>query len=197
MGMISTRSEMLILLSVFAIILLSFLYIYSASYAQQTQPNSQTKLKTNTKVISVSQPAQSPATLVHKLPSVKIKSPIRGQQVLVGSNLTISGTSTDNATTNCGVYVIADSIKPYQKTVPMGKGAGANDYSTWIYPLTPKYTTIKKGANEITAKISCAAMPKNLTKFYSINITGVTTSPVVTNNSTNSSPSSIIKLPFT
>jgi hypothetical protein len=129
--------------------------------------------------------------------SVKIKSPTRGQQVLVGSNLRISGTSTENATTNCGVYVIVDSIKPYQKTVPTGKGAGANYYSTWIYPLNPKYTTIKKGANEITAKISSAAKPNNLTKFYSINITGVTTPPVVTNNSTNSGPSSIIKLPFT
>ncbi len=104
---------------------------------------------------------------------VKITDPIKGQQLAVGKNLTLLGTSNYGATSNCGVFVIVDSTRPYQKTIPIGQ-AGGNDYSKWKYTLTPTYNgTIKEGINRITAKLLCQAIPANLTKFYSINVTGV------------------------
>ncbi|HYA82273.1 MAG TPA: hypothetical protein VEH06_02315 [Candidatus Bathyarchaeia archaeon] len=49
-----------------------------------------------------------------------------------------------------------------------------NDYSTWKYTFTPAYAgTIREGVNRITAKLLCQANPTNLTKFYSINVTGM------------------------
>lgn len=104
---------------------------------------------------------------------VKITYPGKGQQVPVGSNLTVIGESTDNATSdNCQVSVIVNNVKPYQPAT--GKATGReNDYSTWNFLLTPKYTAIKQGMNKITAKLSCLATPANLTKWYSLNVTGV------------------------
>jgi hypothetical protein len=104
---------------------------------------------------------------------VRITDPVRGQQLAIGKNLTITGTSSYSSTSNCGVYILVDGIKPYQKTIPVGQ-AGGNDYSKWKYTLTPAYVgTIKEGVNRITAKLVCQASPVNLTKFYSINVTGM------------------------
>jgi hypothetical protein len=104
---------------------------------------------------------------------VKITNPARGQQVAIGKNLTLSGTSSYNATSNCGVFVIVDGVRPYQKTTPIGQ-TGGNDYSKWKYTFTPAYAgTIREGINRITAKLICQANPANLTKFYSINVTGM------------------------
>jgi hypothetical protein len=51
---------------------------------------------------------------------------------------------------------------------------GGNDYSKWKYRFTPAYAgTIREGINGITAKLLCEANPANLTKFYSINVTGM------------------------
>jgi hypothetical protein len=105
--------------------------------------------------------------------SVKITDPIKGQQIGVGKNLTLLGTSKYNATSNCQVLVIVDSTRPYQKTIPIGQ-AGADDYSKWRYALAPTYAgSIKEGINRITAKLLCNTNPTTLTKFYSINVTGV------------------------
>lgn len=105
--------------------------------------------------------------------AVKITEPMKGQQLNVGKNLTVLGISNYSATSNCGVLVIVDGIKPYQKTIPVGQ-TGGNNYSRWKYTLTPPYNgTIKEGTNRITAKLLCQAIPENLTKFYSINVTGV------------------------
>jgi len=104
---------------------------------------------------------------------VKITDPAKGQQVAIGKNLTLSGTSNYNATSNCGVFVIVDGVGPYQKTTPIGQ-TGGNDYSMWKYKFTPTYAgTIREGINRITAKLLCQANPANLTKFYSINVTGM------------------------
>ncbi len=104
---------------------------------------------------------------------VKIIDPAKGQQVAIGKNLTLSGTASYNATSNCGVFVIVDGVRPYQKTIPIGQ-AGGNDYSKWKYTFTPAYAgTIREGINRITAKLLCQANPANLTKFYSINVTGM------------------------
>src|SRR5215211_2607016 len=46
---------------------------------------------------------------------VKITSPVTGQKVPIGE-LKVLGTSTDNATTDCQVYVDVNDIKPMQNT---------------------------------------------------------------------------------
>src|SRR5215469_4672016 len=124
---------------------------------------------------------------------VKITNPNKGQQVSIGKSLTLLGTSSYNATSNCGVFVIVDSVRPYQKTIPIGQ-AGGNDYSKWKYTFTPAYAgTIREGINRITAKLLCQANPANLTKFYSINVTGMNGvvpkqySAITRSNTTNSS----------
>jgi hypothetical protein len=45
---------------------------------------------------------------------VKITYPAKGQQVAIGKNLTLLGTSSYNATSNCGVFVIVDGVRPYR-----------------------------------------------------------------------------------
>jgi hypothetical protein len=49
---------------------------------------------------------------------VKIIDPAKGQQVTIGKNLTLSGTASYNAASNCGVFIIVDGVRPYQKTIP-------------------------------------------------------------------------------
>ena len=116
---------------------------------------------------------------------VKITSPAKGQHVPVG-NILISGTSSSNATNHCAVSVIINGIKPYQQATSTGN-KGPNDYSNWTLAATPKYRTIKEGVNKMTAKYSCP-QNINLTKFYSVNVTGVAAkaqqpiAPTPTNN---------------
>jgi|SRR5215831_19619984 len=124
---------------------------------------------------------------------VKITNPAKGQQVSIGKNLTLSGTSNYNATSSCEVFVIVDGVRPYQKTTPIGQ-TGGDDYSKWKYTFTPAYPgIIREGINRITAKLLCQANPANLTKFYSINVTGMNGivpkqySPITGSNTTNSS----------
>src|SRR5215207_6475828 len=111
---------------------------------------------------------------------VKITSPVKGQKVPVGE-LVVSGTSTDNATTDCQVYVDVNDIKPMQNTTAAGVG-GQNDYSNWTFTYTSKYHLISEGVNELTAKLSCINNPANITKYYSVNVTGVATSLAAANN---------------
>nr|MDQ3971177.1 hypothetical protein [Thermoproteota archaeon] len=105
---------------------------------------------------------------------VKITSPFTGQQVPVGE-LTISGISTDNVTTDCTVYADINNTKPFQKAVATGPG-GVNDYSTWTFTYTPEYHLITNGTNNLTSKLSCIdddGNSVNLTKYHSVNLTGV------------------------
>jgi hypothetical protein len=102
---------------------------------------------------------------------IKITSPTRDQQIPVGKDLTISGTSMDNATSNCQVSVIVNNVKPYQNSAAAGTG-GAADYSKWNFVLTSKYTTIKQGENRITARYECVNDPASK-GFSSVNITGI------------------------
>lgn len=100
----------------------------------------------------------------------------------------ISGTSSSNATNHCTVSVIINGIKPYQQATSTGI-KGPKDYSNWTFSATPNYSTIKEGINKITAKYSCP-QNINLTKFYSVNVTGVAAkgqqpvAPTPTNNTT-------------
>jgi hypothetical protein len=106
---------------------------------------------------------------------VEIVSPSKGEQVLVGKDLVISGTSAGNtnaASINCQVSVIVNGIKPYRPATATGPNR-SDDYSKWNFTLSPKYTSIKQGQNKITAKYSCANSPSSF--YNSVNVTGVTT----------------------
>jgi hypothetical protein len=155
-----------------------FLFIVLANtivYAQQMSPPSST---------SPQIPVQSSSS--PKLHAVKIISPIKGQQIPVGKDLTIAGTSIDNATSNCQVSMSINRVKPYQPATAAGTG-GANDYSKWNFVLTPNYTTIKPGPdNRITAKYTCTDNSVVASPTYSsVNVTGVMDSTSTTVPTTN------------
>ncbi len=129
---------------------------------------------------------------------VNITSPERGKTIPVNSSLTVSGKSTDNPFDEiCQVSVIVNSIRPYQLATANGSIGQASDYSKWFFILSPNYTSIKEGINEITARLSCLpsiTTGNNLTKWYSVNVTGVTvdqnaTAAATTTPTTTTSPS--------
>jgi hypothetical protein len=134
---------------------------------------------------------------------IKITSPSTGQQVPAGE-LTISGTSTDNATFDCTVYADWNNTKPFQKAIATGPG-GVNDYSRWTFTYTDDYHLITNGTNNLTSKLSCidnsnGGSTANLTKNYSVNVIGVaitgvaatTTTTKEQNNDSSVSPSSTL-----
>src|ERR687887_1389808 len=139
---------------------------------------------TTTAVVHAQQLSSSslPSKAPH-ITKIKISSPIKGQEVPVGKDLTVSGTSIDNAaasTNDCKVSISINKVRPYQPATPAaaaGAGsssgsAGATDYSKWNFVLTSKYTTVKPGPNRITAKYECVNNP-SLTSYSSVNVTGV------------------------
>ena len=115
---------------------------------------------------------------------VKITSPAPSQEVPAGQ-LNVLGTSTDNSTTDCQVLVDLNDIKPMQNTTAAGAG-GQHDYSNWTFTYTSKYHLITEGVNELTAKLSCIDNPANVTKYYSVNVTGLA-APTNSNNTTTTS----------
>ena len=113
--------------------------------------------------------------------TIKIESPLSNQQVPVGE-LKISGTSSDNSSAQCQVYVDWNNLKPYQLATPTGSN-GTSDFSTWSFTYTPKYHLIQTGLNDLTSKITCLVPPAGptVTKWFSINVTG-SSSPNQTSN---------------
>jgi hypothetical protein len=104
--------------------------------------------------------------------SISIESPLSNQQVPVGE-LKISGTSSDNSSAQCQVYVDWNNLKPYQLATPTGSN-GSSDFSTWSFTYTSKYHLIQTGLNDLTSKITCLVPPTGpaVTKWFSINVTG-------------------------
>jgi hypothetical protein len=123
------------------------------------------------------------------LPEVKITSIEDGDSVPVLGNLTISGTSSDDASSACQVSVIANDVKPYQPVIATGSG-GPADYSDWEFTITSNYTSIKAGENEITSKVVCPGNGAELTKWYGVNVTGVSGTSSVNANSSEQSDES-------
>jgi hypothetical protein len=138
-----------------------------------TSPSPSTSANTTSKQSTSQLPSSSSSSLSSSsvLHGVRITVPIKGQQVPAGTLVKISGTSKDNATSDCQVNIIANGVKPYQNTSAAGSG-GPKDYSRWTFSLSSNYTLIKQGTNEITAKFSCNSNP-SLASFYSVNVTGV------------------------
>ena len=118
------------------------------------------------------EPQQQPSPPTATLPkdSVTITSPKDGQQVRIGQDLQVTGTSNPNAASDCHTTVNLNGIKPYQPVVANGPG-GANDYSQWSFTITSKYAPIQEGQNRITARISCDN--NTLKQFAHVNVTGV------------------------
>ena len=151
------------------------------------------KVPTNTQQTPPPPPPSSSSSIT-KLQTVKITSPAKGQQVPIGENLTVFGiTGTAVGSTglsHCQVFVIANSVKPYQPATGIGPG-GAADYSKWNFVLTSKYTTIKSGPdNKITAKYICSNNPSAVS-YYSVNVTGGATSTSIGASNNNISPPTI------
>jgi hypothetical protein len=88
------------------------------------------------------------------LPTIQIVSPHDGQLVPPGE-LTIQGISSDNEGTDCQVYADVNDITPMLRVTAAGDSGEAMDFSKWIFTYTQDYQLIKKGENELTAKISC------------------------------------------
>lgn len=116
-------------------------------------------------------------------PTVKITSPNDGDKASLSGNLTITGTSSDNNSTNCQVAVIVNDVKPYQASIPTGP-KGSSDYSQWKFTLGPNYTSLKEGQNKITSRAMCPGNGTELSKWFGVNVTGVTGMPPETTNST-------------
>ena len=112
-------------------------------------------------------PILSPSSSSSHAHGVRITSPVKGQQVPMG-DLTISGTSKGNATTNCKVSIIVNGVKPYQNASASGPGS-ASDYSKWSFNLNSGM--IKEGVNKITAKFACRPNP-SVASFYSVSVIG-------------------------
>ena len=134
--------------------LIAAIYINNSAFAQDQEEEEQQQQLTNTM-------------------GVKITSHSLWQKVPVGV-LTISGISTDDAITDCQVYVDVNDQKPFQKAIATGPG-GESDYSTWTFTYTDKYYLIVDGLNDLTAKLSCIDNNNNatVTKYYSVNVVGV------------------------
>lgn len=116
--------------------------------------------------------AQSTISGVPKI-GVKITS-LKANQTVSAGELTIHGSSSDTALTNCQVYADWNDLKPMQNVTATGPG-GQSDYSNWTFTYTRNYHLITEGTNELTSKISCSSgtgIANNLTKYYSVNVTG-------------------------
>jgi len=169
---------MLSVLSIFLFVVLANTAV--VIYAQKVPANTQQ-----------TPPPPPPSSSITKLQTVKITSPTKGQQVPIGENLAvfgITGTAVGStALSQCQVFVIANSVKPYQPATATGPG-GAADYSKWNFVLTSKYTTIKSGPdNKITAKYICSNNPSAVS-YYSVNVTGGATSTSAGASNNNISP---------
>jgi hypothetical protein len=129
---------------------------------------------------------------------INITSPVPGQQIPSGSEVTIWGTSMDDYYSNCMVYAKRNDL-PFQNVTAAGL-TGSGDYSVWKFTYTDKYGLITPGnTNNLTAKISCIENSNNLspasssirtnintedadaavTSFTSIALLGVNQPPVV------------------
>jgi hypothetical protein len=213
--MLRTRGLIIIILLLFASTTISTTAVV---YGQIFFPKGQTTTTTNnnsssspaTPSLAHAKPQSQPSTpgssnapsTLSLIPQAKphlvtITSPTKGEQVTVGKDLVISGTSAGNTNAtsiNCQVSVTVNGIKPYRQATSTGPN-GAGDYSKWNFTVTSKYTVIKEGQNKIAAKYSCANSPRSY--YNSVNVTGVTTTVTNSNITTTAGETEInLKLKY-
>jgi hypothetical protein len=105
---------------------------------------------------------------------VKISFPSFNQQVPVGE-LPVFGSSSDNQSANCEVYLDWNNDNAFHQARAAGPG-GYSDFSTWIYVYSEKNHLIVNGTNDLTAKMLCSVDNNfNLTRYNSIKIIGKAT----------------------
>jgi hypothetical protein len=169
--MVGTSILLLLILSVFTNMAAAQVFPnpHTPATSATTNTTKTTKPTTNSSHPTLQQQQQQSKPNLHL---VKITSPTKGQQIHVGGNLLIYGTSADKTTSDCKVSVIVNGVKPYRIASSNGE-VGGNDYSKWNYTLTSAYTSIKQGQNKITAKFLCNNNP-SLISYNSVNVTGVT-----------------------
>jgi hypothetical protein len=136
--------------------------------------------------------ATAPVPVLNLPPAVNIITPEKGQQVSVGKDLKVSGTSIDNATSNCSILVNLNGIKPNQNAAAAGPG-GSNDYSKWNALLTYNYAPIKQGDNnKINARINCSdihGLGSHFKVRTSLNVIGAAAATATTTTTTNQTKS--------
>jgi hypothetical protein len=135
----------------------------------QLLPNPQTPSPSSSPPVSPPLPGNASSPLPEG--AVTITSPIDGQQVPIGQDLTVTGTSIANSDSGCKINVNLNRARPSQPATATGPG-GPNDYSEWSATLTSNYTSIQEGENRIGARISCGS-DSTLRQFTSVNVTGV------------------------
>ena len=109
-----------------------------------------------------------------QLESIKIDNIVPSQTVNIEKELVVAGQSSDNATKDCSVSVVVNSIQPYQNAVASGP-EGPTDFSQWKFVLDEQYTQLKEGSNKITAKLLCKTSPA---RWYSVVVFGIPNSNV-------------------
>jgi hypothetical protein len=119
--------------------------------------------------VSSSLPGSSNASSQLPEGAVTITSPTDGQQVPIGQDLTVTGTSIGNSTSGCNIHINLNRVSPSLPATATGPG-GPNDYSQWSATLTSNYTSIHEGENRIGARISCA--DDSMRQRTSVNVTG-------------------------
>jgi len=169
-----------ILLALVMIIFSTFSANIVIVYSQKALSNTvmlPKKAATNTSSNSTLSPSYSSSSITTppKLHAVKIISPVKGQQVPIGKDLAIAGTSIDTVNSGCQITVTVNRVKPAQVATAGGPG-GPDDYSKWNFILTPsKYTNINQGQNRISAKYACSSVNLGVLSSDSVNVTGVST----------------------
>jgi hypothetical protein len=172
-----------ILLALVMIIFSTFSANIVIVYSQKALSNTvmlPKKAATNTSSNSTSSPSSSYSsssaiTTPTKLHAVKIISPVKGQQVPIGKDLAIAGTSIDTVNSGCQITVTVNRVKPAQVATAGGPG-GPDDYSKWNFIISPsKYTNINQGQNRISAKYACSSVNPGMLSSDSVNVTGVST----------------------
>jgi hypothetical protein len=103
--------------------------------------------------------------------SVKFSFPPINHTVPIGE-LPVFGSSSDNETTHCIVYLDWNNDKAFHEARAAGP-AGYDDFSTWMYVYSEKNHLIANGTNDLTAKLLCSPDKTfNLTRYNSIKILG-------------------------
>jgi hypothetical protein len=154
---------------------IGFIPIKSKILPQYDNSKPQTENKANAQSFAISENSKKSNTtnVVASAAGVKILSPSGGKEIPVG-NLTIFGISTDNEKSDCTVSVDWNNEKPFQKAKATGP-YGEDDYSSWTYTYSASYHMIENGLNDLTSKLECLENSKVITKWHSINVTGVVT----------------------
>ena len=102
---------------------------------------------------------------------VKISFPSFNQQIPLGE-LPVIGTSSDNESSLCEVYLDWNNDNDFHQARAAGPG-GYTDFSTWLYVYSEKNHLIVNGTNDLTAKMLCSVDNNfNLTRYNSIKIIG-------------------------